>query len=35
MKGDLDYTPKNPLDDEPKPEDLDGTISSNPEPSGI
>ena len=35
MKGELDYTPKNPLDDEPKPEHLDGTISPNPEPSGI
>ena len=35
MKGELDYTPKNPLDDEPKPEKLDGTISSTPEPSGI
>ena len=35
MKGELDYTPKNPLDDEPKPEELDGTISSTPEPSGI
>lgn len=35
MKGELDYTPNNPLDDEPKSDPLGGTISSNPEPSGI